>query len=285
MRQKKNNYFFSSAELMLRSPAATRRLGRKLGAALQPGDFVALTGDLGAGKTLLVKAAAEGAGVSEPATSPSFALVNVYRGGRVPLRAVRLGLRRPSGRARRHALRVGGKGREGPAAGPARHHARSRRAEDAKGKYLCHRRARPKTSGFARTHLAWSMPDWITCPQCGLKHSKRDDGLCPKCMNAVGVGVPAKPLPGETAAEAGDGVRLAPEQRDDVTLGSRLAGGVLLVNAALLVIEMAVTAGGRASTDPIPSPASWWTSSWAARSFWGNRKRSTSAWSASRWAR
>ncbi len=85
MTQKKNNYFFSSTGLMLRSPAATRRLGRKLGAALQPGDFVALTGDLGAGKTLLVKAAAEGAGVSEPATSPSFALINVYRGGRVPL--------------------------------------------------------------------------------------------------------------------------------------------------------------------------------------------------------
>jgi tRNA threonylcarbamoyladenosine biosynthesis protein TsaE len=90
MTQKKNNYFFSSAELRLRSPAATRRLGRKLGAALQPGDFVALTGDLGAGKTLLVKAAAEGAGVSEPATSPSFALINVYRGGRVPLQHVDL---------------------------------------------------------------------------------------------------------------------------------------------------------------------------------------------------
>jgi tRNA threonylcarbamoyladenosine biosynthesis protein TsaE len=70
-------------ERTLRSAAATRALGRRLGASLRPGDFVALTGDLGAGKTLLVKAAAEGAG-AEPATSPTFALVNLYRGP-VPL--------------------------------------------------------------------------------------------------------------------------------------------------------------------------------------------------------
>jgi len=70
-------------ELLLKSPAATRALGRRLGAALRPGDFVALTGELGAGKTLLVKAMAEGAG-AESATSPTFALVNLYRGP-VPL--------------------------------------------------------------------------------------------------------------------------------------------------------------------------------------------------------
>ena len=72
-------------ELLLKTPEATLRLGRKLGAALRPFDFVALTGDLGAGKTLLVRGVAEGAGVpaDERATSPTFALVNVYRGGRV----------------------------------------------------------------------------------------------------------------------------------------------------------------------------------------------------------
>jgi tRNA threonylcarbamoyladenosine biosynthesis protein TsaE len=72
-----------SRDLSLKSPAATRALGRRLGAALKPGDFVALTGELGAGKTFLVKAMAEGAG-AEPASSPSFALVNLYRGP-VPL--------------------------------------------------------------------------------------------------------------------------------------------------------------------------------------------------------
>ena len=73
--------------LDLATPQATRRLGLRLGQVLEVGDFVALVGDLGAGKTLLVRGVAEGAGVpeSERATSPTFALVNVYRGGRVPL--------------------------------------------------------------------------------------------------------------------------------------------------------------------------------------------------------
>ena len=87
-------------ELFLKSPAATRALGRKLGAALQIGDFVALTGELGAGKTLLVKAAAEGAGASG-ATSPSFALLNLYR-GRIPLQ--HLDLYRLSGPSELFAL-------------------------------------------------------------------------------------------------------------------------------------------------------------------------------------
>ena len=80
-------------ELLLRTPAATRALGKKLGAVLQPGDFVALTGELGAGKTLFVKAVAEGAG-AEAASSPSFALVNRYRG---PVLLQHLDLYRVSG--------------------------------------------------------------------------------------------------------------------------------------------------------------------------------------------
>ncbi len=73
--------------LQLKTALATRRLGNKLGALLQPFDFVALLGDLGAGKTLLVRAVAKGAGVpeGERASSPTFALVHVYRGGRVLL--------------------------------------------------------------------------------------------------------------------------------------------------------------------------------------------------------
>jgi len=75
--------------ITLPSEAATRRLGRKLGALLEPGDFVALIGALGAGKTVLVRGAAEGAG-AERATSPTFAVVNLYRGGRVPLQHIDL---------------------------------------------------------------------------------------------------------------------------------------------------------------------------------------------------
>jgi len=70
--------------VILKSAQATRKLGQRLGALLEPGDFVALLGDLGAGKTLFVRGVAEGAG-AEAATSPTFALVNLYRGGRVPL--------------------------------------------------------------------------------------------------------------------------------------------------------------------------------------------------------
>lgn len=89
-------------ELFLATPAATRRLGRALGAALEPGDFIALSGELGAGKTTLVKAIAEGACVPEEATSPTFALVNCYRGGRVALQ--HLDLYRLSGPADVFAL-------------------------------------------------------------------------------------------------------------------------------------------------------------------------------------
>lgn len=90
--------------LILRSPAATLALGRRLGALLRQGDFVALSGDLGAGKTLLVRGAAEGAGVAEGehASSPTFALVHVYSGGQVRLQ--HLDLYRLSGPADLFAL-------------------------------------------------------------------------------------------------------------------------------------------------------------------------------------
>ena len=73
--------------IRLASPRATRALGRRLGALLRAGDFVALAGDLGAGKTLLARGVAEGAGVpeGEGVGSPTFAIVNLYRGGRVPV--------------------------------------------------------------------------------------------------------------------------------------------------------------------------------------------------------
>lgn len=73
--------------LFLEDVDATEGFGERLGAQLQPGDFVGLTGDLGAGKTALVRGAARGAGVPREAqvSSPTFAIVNTYRGGRLPL--------------------------------------------------------------------------------------------------------------------------------------------------------------------------------------------------------
>jgi tRNA threonylcarbamoyladenosine biosynthesis protein TsaE len=68
-----------------RSAGATRALGRRLGALLRPGDVVALEGDLGAGKTELVRGACAGARVpASEVSSPSFAIVATYR-GRLPV--------------------------------------------------------------------------------------------------------------------------------------------------------------------------------------------------------
>ncbi|HEX8537417.1 MAG TPA: tRNA (adenosine(37)-N6)-threonylcarbamoyltransferase complex ATPase subunit type 1 TsaE [Cystobacter sp.] len=63
------------------SPEETHRLGLRLGQLLQPGDFVGLVGDLGAGKTHLVRGVAEGAGVERSqVASPTFAIVYPYQG-------------------------------------------------------------------------------------------------------------------------------------------------------------------------------------------------------------
>jgi tRNA threonylcarbamoyladenosine biosynthesis protein TsaE len=64
----------------------TAAVGRRLAATLQPGSVLLLIGDLGAGKTALVRGLAEGLGVPpEEVSSPTFTLMQEYRGGRVPL--------------------------------------------------------------------------------------------------------------------------------------------------------------------------------------------------------
>ncbi|MDB5084506.1 MAG: tRNA ((37)-N6)-threonylcarbamoyltransferase complex ATPase subunit type 1 TsaE [Bacilli bacterium] len=60
------------------------RIGRILGELAQPGDVFALTGDLGAGKTTLAQAIAQGVQVTEPVSSPTFALIREYD-GRLPV--------------------------------------------------------------------------------------------------------------------------------------------------------------------------------------------------------
>jgi tRNA threonylcarbamoyladenosine biosynthesis protein TsaE len=67
-------------------PAATTALGRRLGAALFPGAVVALIGPLGAGKTHLVRAIAEGLGIADAraVSSPTFVLIQEYT-ARLPI--------------------------------------------------------------------------------------------------------------------------------------------------------------------------------------------------------
>ena len=70
-----------SIEFISRSPEQTRRVGMRLGGMLQTGDVIGLVGDLGSGKTTFMQGVASGWGSLDPVSSPSFVLVNVYRGG------------------------------------------------------------------------------------------------------------------------------------------------------------------------------------------------------------
>ena len=62
----------------------TEALGRALAQHLTPGTVVAFTGDLGAGKTAFVRGMAQGLGIAQRVTSPTFTIVNEYEGGRLP---------------------------------------------------------------------------------------------------------------------------------------------------------------------------------------------------------
>lgn len=68
----------SEVRLELPTARATRALGRRLGALLRGGDLLVLSGDLGAGKTTLTQALADGLGVRGPVTSPTFVIARVH---------------------------------------------------------------------------------------------------------------------------------------------------------------------------------------------------------------
>lgn len=70
------------AEYITHSRAQTVELGRKLASTLAPGVLIAFTGGLGAGKTAFCQGLAEGLGCTDPVSSPTFAIVNYYRGPR-----------------------------------------------------------------------------------------------------------------------------------------------------------------------------------------------------------
>lgn len=63
-----------------RAPSQTRAFGARLGRVLRAGDVLLLSGQLGAGKTTLVQGLVAGAGAGHRVTSPSFTLINEYRG-------------------------------------------------------------------------------------------------------------------------------------------------------------------------------------------------------------
>ncbi len=67
-----------------RSPEETFRLGVQLGEKAYPGQVFTLTGDLGVGKTVFTQGLARGLGIEESVNSPTFTIVQVYEGGRLP---------------------------------------------------------------------------------------------------------------------------------------------------------------------------------------------------------
>lgn len=73
------------ATFISNSPDETEGFGRRFAEDLKPGDVLALTGDLGSGKTQFVKGLAAGLGAATAATSPTFTLIHEYSGGRLPI--------------------------------------------------------------------------------------------------------------------------------------------------------------------------------------------------------
>lgn len=72
-------------EWITNSEQETQELGARLGRVLKEGSVIAYTGDLGAGKTAFTRGLAQGLGIPERVTSPTFTIVNEYEGGRLPL--------------------------------------------------------------------------------------------------------------------------------------------------------------------------------------------------------
>lgn len=67
------------------SPAETESMGERFSETLTEGMTVALVGELGSGKTCFVRGVARGLGVKGYVKSPSFTIINIYEGGRLPL--------------------------------------------------------------------------------------------------------------------------------------------------------------------------------------------------------
>jgi tRNA threonylcarbamoyladenosine biosynthesis protein TsaE len=67
------------------SAAETEELGSRLAERLKPGDVVIVSGEVGAGKTTLIRGACRALGIEGPVTSPTFTIGHRYEGGRLPV--------------------------------------------------------------------------------------------------------------------------------------------------------------------------------------------------------
>ena len=76
---------FKDGVISVKSESEMVALGREISAVLCGGEVLGLVGDLGAGKTHLVRGILEGLGAGNPAASPTFSLVHEHNDGRVPV--------------------------------------------------------------------------------------------------------------------------------------------------------------------------------------------------------
>ncbi len=117
------------------------------------------------------------------------------------------------------------------------------------------------------------MPEWSVCPHCSLKHSRRPDGLCPRCREPVAGSGPAPaaseapPVEGGALPNVYDGRPLGsstlfrpakPADHGELSLGARIGGAILVANGLALLIESGLNVtmgqGGDAPTVFRPSP-------------------------------
>ncbi len=75
----------SAERLTTASAEETERLGARIAGDLRPGDVVLVSGEVGAGKTTLIRGACLALGVDGPVTSPTFTIGRRYRGSRIPV--------------------------------------------------------------------------------------------------------------------------------------------------------------------------------------------------------
>lgn len=72
-------------KIVTKTPQELSYLGERMAQLVQPGDFIALDGDLGAGKTLLTQGLAQGLHIVDDISSPTFTIIHEYESGRLPL--------------------------------------------------------------------------------------------------------------------------------------------------------------------------------------------------------
>lgn len=78
------NKEFKKEIIETHSAQETFALGQRIGLEALPGQVYTLIGDLGVGKTVFTQGVADGLGITEPVNSPTFTIVQIYEGGRMP---------------------------------------------------------------------------------------------------------------------------------------------------------------------------------------------------------